>query len=75
MSGGPILALRSTTEYDVVGIIFEGRPSSPIAPESILAGPHDLFFVANLLTPETFASWLSLTKLPDLQPFIMHVVS
>lgn len=74
MSGGPVLALKSSTEFDVIGIVYEGGPSSPRAQQGLASGPNDLFYGALLLTPSTFADWLSRTELPDLEYSFMAVV-
>lgn len=58
MSGGPILGMYGEGAYTPIGLIFEGYPSSKDAPQSIFAGPNDLFVRGLLLTPERFGEWL-----------------
>jgi len=58
MSGGPIIGVWGDRDYTMIGLIFEGFPSSRTAPPSMFAGPCDLFVRGLLLTPERFGGWL-----------------
>lgn len=71
MSGGPILALHSPSLYSVIGIVFEGGPSSPTAEPGLATQLTDLFYGGYVLTPATFGQWLERTDIPDLEHFLV----
>lgn len=71
MSGGPILALHSPSTYSVIGIVFEGGPSSPTAVPGLATQPTDLFYGGHVLTPATFRDWVERTDLPDLEHYLV----
>lgn len=68
MSGGPILAVLGETEFLPIGLIFEGYPSSSAVPESVFAGPKDIFIRGLTLSPTRFQSWLQ-KDLPAPRPY------
>ena len=71
MSGGPILTLHNPSSYTVMGIIFEGGPSSPKSEPGLATQPTDLFLRRVVLTPKTFAHWLERADLPALEHFFL----
>lgn len=61
MSGGPIFAVNEDEEIQPIGIVFEGHPSGEdgISSTDSFLTDLDILVRGHVLTPETFAGWLS----------------